>query len=516
MSIEIDTKITKFMCEWCKTSFTHEHNLKTHVKSAKYCLKMRAEILENDDKNKKSGFSCEYCDSSFTQKINLNQHYNICKKKVEVTYLSELSKLREEYEKKNSKMKKQYKAQINEEKDERDKMEIILQNQNKLLQNQSELVQSLTERNNELEKQLAKEQGCIIGMEKAKPIQTINNNGNTMYVHPKLANINIETIRPLTIETVQEDMHKLTFHEFCRGIQGLIDFILNIIIYPPPIDLDNRVIEYSESIADSEDELTDEEYEDTKGNDGGEENSENDIDEDIDIDYIIDNCLEDIEINLKTDNIEFIMDNYTNTSIGRSNKLTPATKFTQNHKSIVNNVNTNINITNTVNSAIASALSELLPQLGLVTTTPILKGGKQQNLVCTDNSRHAFYRLEKPKKWEIDGKAEFLHKIFDALFDTVTDYRNRLSSEIERYNKIFTKTNNKIINLCKIKNLDQRFLQEKVLNVKKELILQKIKKGDETEVKIAPIYYGITMKEGQDRKDLFNTVRAEIKKFVAV
>jgi hypothetical protein len=56
-------------CEFCKNIFGNKHNLKTHQKTAKYCLKIQG-------KTSSKIFSCKICDDNFTTKQHFQRHMN--------------------------------------------------------------------------------------------------------------------------------------------------------------------------------------------------------------------------------------------------------------------------------------------------------------------------------------------------------------------------------------------------------------------------------------------------------
>lgn len=74
--------------------------------------------------------------------------------------------------------------------------------------------------------------GRIHELMDAKPQTVTNVVGGVVNLHPKLADIPTVNIRPLTIETVREDVHKYGYTEFLRGLPGLVKFVEDIIIEP--------------------------------------------------------------------------------------------------------------------------------------------------------------------------------------------------------------------------------------------------------------------------------------------
>lgn len=59
-------------CSYCQKSFSTIYALKNHQKTAKYCLKLRGDIVINKK------FKCEYCTKIFTSKQRIRAHHNIC------------------------------------------------------------------------------------------------------------------------------------------------------------------------------------------------------------------------------------------------------------------------------------------------------------------------------------------------------------------------------------------------------------------------------------------------------
>lgn len=73
-------------CEFCKKSFSNVWNLKTHQKTAKYCIKLQ----NNVDGSLDIDFSCEYCSRPLSSKRNLERHYKTCKEFIHDSKLKEL------------------------------------------------------------------------------------------------------------------------------------------------------------------------------------------------------------------------------------------------------------------------------------------------------------------------------------------------------------------------------------------------------------------------------------------
>ena len=60
-------------CKHCNSIFKNKYSLEKHLKTAKYCLKLRG--IDN------SIFKCCDCNKSFTRKHHLIDHKKICKKR---------------------------------------------------------------------------------------------------------------------------------------------------------------------------------------------------------------------------------------------------------------------------------------------------------------------------------------------------------------------------------------------------------------------------------------------------
>jgi hypothetical protein len=83
-------------CKYCKNIFSTKSNLKLHQKTAKYCLKMRNEVVKE--------YKCESCDKSFSVVSSLNRHQQFCKSNSIVNRLSEENL---EYEKEINKLRQE-------------------------------------------------------------------------------------------------------------------------------------------------------------------------------------------------------------------------------------------------------------------------------------------------------------------------------------------------------------------------------------------------------------------------
>ncbi len=64
-------------CEFCGKEYSNLYTLKTHQKSAKFCIEMQKTInIENIEEN---SFDCKYCNKMFNLKSVLDRHLSSCK-----------------------------------------------------------------------------------------------------------------------------------------------------------------------------------------------------------------------------------------------------------------------------------------------------------------------------------------------------------------------------------------------------------------------------------------------------
>jgi hypothetical protein len=166
-------------CDFCGHTFANKSNLATHKKHAKYCLQLRKTAAQN--------YLCETCGKEFTRISTLRSHVYSCKVKLENKRDSELEELRD--------YKKFAESKIKELEEENAKLKLIIEN--------------------------GKGQLTVY---KERP-------GLVQYINPKLVNIKCDTIQPLTIEYVQQEVSagKYTYENYIRGERGLVDFISGLI-----------------------------------------------------------------------------------------------------------------------------------------------------------------------------------------------------------------------------------------------------------------------------------------------
>jgi predicted RNase H-like nuclease (RuvC/YqgF family) len=79
-------------CEYCHKILSSKYSLKTHQKTAKYCLALRGK------KNDGQEYACSTCTKTFLNKSSLESHAKICKAKIQKesdNYISEITDMLE-------------------------------------------------------------------------------------------------------------------------------------------------------------------------------------------------------------------------------------------------------------------------------------------------------------------------------------------------------------------------------------------------------------------------------------
>jgi len=208
--LPVETK--NFQCEWCNKKFLTKHTLKTHIETAKYCLKDR------NDPSEINLIECEFCSAKFSAKSSLLRHLTVCKSKdVKISHDSEIKKLKSTLEERDI-----FIASLKTTLEESDKSILSLKS---TIEEQNIVIKE----SEELEIRVAKEEGIIEGIGKAKP-QNVTTNTN--YVkNNKIKNVLTTTIPPLSIDLVKQHARdNYTYDLFCKGEAGLLTFIEGIII----------------------------------------------------------------------------------------------------------------------------------------------------------------------------------------------------------------------------------------------------------------------------------------------
>ena len=102
-----------YQCNYCNHNFKNQSSLNYHIKTAKYCLKLR-----NQPITKNNIFNCIYCKKEFEYKNSMNRHIKICKRKESYYLDNNIHKLEEQkniYENKLEAQKKMYESKLDKQ-----------------------------------------------------------------------------------------------------------------------------------------------------------------------------------------------------------------------------------------------------------------------------------------------------------------------------------------------------------------------------------------------------------------
>ena len=162
-------------CEFCNKSFTTKIVLKTHQKTAKYCLKLQ-------NKKSEEKFQCIYCSKSFNVKYNYDVHLT--------GHLTDpvTVKIKED----NIKMEEEIKQ-----------LRIKLEQKDEVLKNALEQIRIFQEQNQKL---------------LMKAVSTPKNTYNT---------VNIEHFTPITQQHLDDNVKNLTLEHINKGPRGYAEYMIN-------------------------------------------------------------------------------------------------------------------------------------------------------------------------------------------------------------------------------------------------------------------------------------------------
>jgi len=246
-----------FICDYCNKSFVSKTNLKNHVNTAKYCLKLQGLKIANP-------VTCEFCNRDFTKKIIHDRHIEICELRKIKTRNHEIKVQDIEFKRLSYELEQKSILLIDTELENKEKDKIIVElklcsceNMNMIKQQKIHL------KNRELEflkfkddarlellkfkedamlellkvkEELAYERGIVEGYQKTKPPNITN---NTQYIHPKLKDVPILNILPLD-DSVAAYLCKYDYTTFLRTTKGVVDVLLDIVIFEDEDGIINR------------------------------------------------------------------------------------------------------------------------------------------------------------------------------------------------------------------------------------------------------------------------------------
>lgn len=192
-------------CEGCEKNFCRPGSLQRHIKTAKYCMKARGEIVQ-------PLHYCKSCHKSFNQLWCLKRHLEICK------------------ENKNELETVEYlKNQINQ-------LKCIIEEKDSIIIEQKLKISYDSGKTEALEK---------IGHQKTinnkKIINKTVNNNKIIYISQKVLDLPILNIEPLTPELIEYHIKKnYDYYTFLGGYCDLLDFFRNLVRHKAPRESKDR------------------------------------------------------------------------------------------------------------------------------------------------------------------------------------------------------------------------------------------------------------------------------------
>jgi hypothetical protein len=199
-------------CEFCKKIFSSKGNLVYHQKTAKYCQKVRNELVENN--NKKEEFECKYCEQVFSRNCVFQRHLKSCKERKQLENDENIENLKIFYESRIKSLEKQ------------------IQDSEKIMERQIQLyeknIEKLQEENVKLHEHLATSLKKTININ-----QQINNHSNNDNSVKKIESNVMNMLSPLSITS--EEIGRIFKEEYTEDVfvqsqEGLADFCFEKII----------------------------------------------------------------------------------------------------------------------------------------------------------------------------------------------------------------------------------------------------------------------------------------------
>lgn len=220
------------ICKYCE-EYIDKHNLKRHQENAKYCLAIQGKF--------NNAYKC-ICKKEYNSLMYYELHQKRCKNIIIDKLQNKLNVYKNRY-KKYKEQSHLCRKELVELKCKHTDMMTELKIQKYEFEKCKNKLKRRDHKIKNLEKLLAKDEGKIEVYKNvtSKPITVNNNNTNNAVnaTNARLANIQVTSIRPFTLATVREDLAegKYTYEMFTKGLQGVVEFINNIIIS----DIDDNI-----------------------------------------------------------------------------------------------------------------------------------------------------------------------------------------------------------------------------------------------------------------------------------
>ncbi len=199
-------------CEFCKHTFTSKSNYNIHLKSAKFCLKLRG--IESN-----KSFICSCCNKTYLTADILQKHYAICSNHYSYKQLNFL--------------KKESKEQIELFEIQLDKV----MNENKRLKNEHEKYEQKL-------KDLQDRYDKLTELVVTRPITINNNTTDNSTTH--IRNNIIQNLQPITQNDLDIQANNLTVEHIKNGADGYVQFFLEFPLKDKLVctDLSRKIVKY--------------------------------------------------------------------------------------------------------------------------------------------------------------------------------------------------------------------------------------------------------------------------------
>ena len=205
------------ICDFCGGDFSNKYNLSRHQKNT--CGGVP------DEK-----YKCKYCNNNFGNKSNLQRHKVICSLKNEYILKRRNKELKITHKKEISILE----WNLGEKDDKILKLKRIIKERDEELKEKDENIKEKDEEiiNLKIKCETGKIEVYDKVCNKVLDKSTVTNN-TSVYAHPKLANLPITNIHPLTIEYIKDKVADggYTMDHYLRGENGLADFIYSLTTY---------------------------------------------------------------------------------------------------------------------------------------------------------------------------------------------------------------------------------------------------------------------------------------------
>ncbi len=199
-------------CEFCGKIFSSKTNLLRHQRTVADCVKLQGKTLQEN--------ICEYCKGLYTEKSSLNRHLLNCKVKRNNEIEQNITVIKTRYRRKISNIRESHKSIVSKLNKENEKLRKVIEEKDG----------EITALKVKCESNLANGKVEVYHEVCTKVLDKSTVTNNNAYIHPKLVNLPITNIHPLTEDYIKSSIDNggYTFDHYIKGANGLVDFIYSI------------------------------------------------------------------------------------------------------------------------------------------------------------------------------------------------------------------------------------------------------------------------------------------------